>query len=547
MVSARELKLANLPEASQTFVNRHFKYTHGNGVTLTTVSDFTPEGLPDLLIKDIPPVSTVESLRVDQPRIYYGELTDNYVIANSAEAEFDYPSGQKNIYTHYQGDGGVRIDSLWRRILYGWKLGGTRLLLSEYIREGSRIMFRRNIRRRVRTLAPFLKFDGDPYIVLVDGKLHWILDAYTTSTRYPYSEPFNPGGMGNYGRGRRGAPAAESVRHLEGVNYIRNSVKAVVDAYNGSVRLYVMAPDDPIIHTWRSIFPDLFLDREQMPPELFDHVRYPEDLLLVQGLIYAKYHMTDPEVFYNLEDLWVRATEKYYQGVQAVRPYYILWNRQGAGGKGKKLEYVIMLPFTPKNKQVLIGWIAGMCDGENYGRFLAYRFPKERRLLGPQQVETKIDQDPHLAGQLTLWDQRGSKVIRGNVLAIPIAGTLMYVEPIYIQAETAAYPELRLVVVMHNDRLSYAETFDEALRGLFGEGPPPRERLPATRPGPRTRPAVGETGELIRRAQEAFDDYLKFTGQKRFDRASQALNKLQQALETLSRRSPATRPAAGND
>ncbi len=528
MISARELELANLPSASQTFVNRHFKYTHGNGVTLTTVSDFTEQGLPDLLVKDIPPVSRFASLEVRQPRIYYGELTDDYVIANSEEREFDYPQGQENVYTHYAGDGGVLMSSFWRRLLFGWKFGKTRLLLSGYPTAESRILFRREITKRVRALAPFLRFDKDPYVVLVDGRLQWILDAYTTSTHYPYSEPFDPSGMAGYVRGEQAPRPARHVEYLSGVNYIRNSVKAVIDAYNGEVTLYVMEPDDPLIRTWRSIFPELFAAREEMPPELFDHVRYPADLLLVQGLVYAKYHMTDPEVFYNLEDLWVRATEKYYQSVQPVQPYYILWRPPDAD----QLQYVLMLPFTPKNKQVLIGWIAGMCDGENYGRFLAYRFPKERRLLGPQQVETKIDQDPNLSGQLTLWDQRGSKVIRGNVLAIPVAGTLMYVEPIYIQAETAAYPELRLVIVMHDDRMSYAETFDNALKGLFREGSP----AAATRPGAPGRPVKESTARLIERAGTAFDHYLRYTGEKDFDRASDALSELQDALNRLGKR-----------
>jgi len=538
MISARELKLANLPSASRTFVNRHFKYTHGNGVTLTTVSDFTPQGLPDLLIKDIPPVSRTDSLDVRQPRIYYGELTTEYAVVNTREREFDYPRGQENVYVRYDGSGGVRLSGFWRRLVYGWKLGGTRLLLSGYPTSESRIMFRRDIRRRVRALAPFLRFDRDPYVVLAAGKLYWVLDAYTTSTRYPYSEPFDAGGMGGYGRAGGDLGGAREVAYLHGVNYIRNSVKAVIDAYDGSVRLYVMAPSDPLVRTWERIFPGLFRARDQMPAALFSHVRYPADLLLVQGLVYAKYHMTDPEVFYNLEDLWVRATEKYYQRVQPVQPYYILWRPPEADGP----EYVLMLPFTPKNKQVLIGWIAGMCDGENYGRFLAYRFPKERRLLGPQQVETKVDQDPHLSGQLTLWDQRGSKVIRGNVLAIPVAGTLLYVEPIYIQAETAAYPELRLVVVMHNDRLSYAETFEGALAGLFEAEAPSA----TTRPAAPARPSGATPAELIRAAGEAFDDYQRFTGEGDFEGASRALQRLRDALRRLRRRAlpaPSTRPA----
>lgn len=534
MVSARELKISNLPAESQTFINRHFKYTHGNGVALTTVSDFTPQGLPDLLIKDIPPVSSAASLNVRQPRIYYGELTDDFVIANSEEEEFDYPQGQKNVYGHYEGTGGVPIHTLWRKFLFGWKFGGSRLLLSGYPTAESRIMFRRNIRERVRTLAPFLHFDRDPYITLIDGKLCWILDAYTTSRRFPYSESFDSRGMGDYAYGREGVPPAREVRYLEGVNYIRNSVKCVIDAYDGSVDLFVMDPEDPIIQTWWKVFPDLFTPREQMSPELFAHIRYPADLLLVQGLVHAKYHMKDPEVFYNLEDLWVRATEKYYQSVRAVQPYYIMWTPPDSG----KLQYVLMLPFTPKNKQVLIGWIAGMCDGENYGRFLSYRFPKERRLIGPQQVETKIDQHPELSAKLSLWDQRGSKVIRGNVLAIPVAETMIYVEPIYLQAETAAYPELRLVVLMHKDRLSYAETFEDALQGLFREVPASDAEEPARIPPATERQPTGRREELINRANRAFENYLRFTGEKNFRRASEELDTLRKTLEELEAGSP---------
>jgi len=524
MVSARELQLDNLPSGSQTFINRHFKYTHGFGITLTTVSDFTDEGLPDLIVKEIPPISTAESLQVDQPRIYYGELTDDYVIADSETTEFDYPQGESNVYVHYDGTGGVPLGTLWRRFLYGWKFGGTRLLLSSYPRPQSRVLFRRNILKRAKALAPFLRFDRDPYIVLIDGKLYWILDAYTTSRRYPYSEPFDPRGMGDYDYGQENVPPAAGVSYLSGVNYMRNSVKAVVDAYNGDVTFYVMDDEDPIIRTWQRVFPGLFKPGEFMPPELFAHVRYPADYLLTQGIVYAKYHMTDPVVFYNLEDLWVRATEKYYQNVQAVEPYYIMWRSP----ETQELEYILMLPFTPKNKQVMIGWIAGMCDGENYGRFLAYRFPKERRLIGPQQVETKIDQDPTLSQRLTLWDQRGSRVIRGNVLAIPVEETMLYVEPIYIQAETAAYPELRLVVVMHNDRLAYAPRFREALELLIRPG-----EEPATRPGVPAGVADRVQVDLIRRAQQAFDDYQQFTGQGDFRQASEALDRLQSALGQL--------------
>lgn len=528
MVSPREMRLDNLPAQSQTFVNRHFKYTHGYGLTLAPVNKFTANGLPDLLVKDLPPKTPYPALEVERPQIYYGELTDDYVVVNSTEKEFDYPRGEGNAYTRYEGSGGVGLGSLWRRFVYGWSLGGTRLFFSSYPSEESRIMFRRQVRERARALAPFLHFDRDPYIVLAGGKLYWIIDAYTTSRYYPYSEPFPRRIAAAKRRGVQPTTAARGADYLDGANYLRNAVKAVVDAYDGSVDLYVFDPDDPIVQVWQRIFPGLFKPKEDMPKELLAHVRYPEDFLLAQGLVYAKYHMTDPMVFYNQEDLWVRATEKYYARVQPVEPYYVMWEPPDSD----KIEFVQILPFTPKNRQVMIGWIAGMCDGENYGRLLAYRFPKEKRILGPQQVETKIDQDSHLSGQLTLWDQRGSNVIRGNVLAIPIDDTLLYVEPIYLQAEAAAYPELRLVALMHGDQLSYAETFDEALKGLYGERAAPGPVSPGPPPSP-----ARSLDRLARQADQAFNDYLQALADKRFDKAGDALEELSRALETLVRRS----------
>jgi len=533
MVSAREMNLENLPEQSQTFVNRRFKYTHGYGITLTSVNEFTANGLPDLLVKDIPPRSRYPGLEVREPAIYYGELTQTPVYVNTREEEFDYPSGEENVYVRYSGRGGVELSGLWRKFLFGWKFDGTRFLLSGYPTPDSRVLFHRDIRERVHTLAPFLEFDDDPYIVLADGRLYWIIDAYTTSRYFPYSEPFSSREQIEYKEGdSTRVMATETGRHLDGINYIRNSVKAVVDAYNGDVDFYIYDEADPVIQVWAGIFPDLFHPKSAMAPELRRHIRYPLDFLLVQGLVYAKYHMTDPTVFYNQEDLWVRATEKYYTGVQPVEPYYIMWEPPGEDN----LEYVLILPFTPKNRQVLIGWIAGMCDPEEYGRFLAYKFPKEKRIIGPQQVETKIDQDRFLSGQLTLWDQRGSNVIRGNVLAIPVEQTIIYVEPIYLQAETAAYPELRLVVMMHNDVISYAESFEQALEGLLGEG---ASEVPAAEEG--ATPAA-TTRELIRQANRAFEDYLRLQAEKRFDEAAAALRRLQQSLEQLNQspRPPST-------
>jgi uncharacterized membrane protein (UPF0182 family) len=525
MVSAREMKFSNLPQQSQTFVNKCFKYTHGYGITLTRVNEFTPEGLPHLLIKDIPPQSTYPELDVTQPQIYYGELTDSHVIVNTKEMEFDYPQAEENMYINYPGKGGVKLTTLWRKFLYGWKFDGTRLFLSGYPTSESRIMFHRQIHERVKTIAPFLHFDNDPYIVLLQGKLYWIIDGYSTSRYYPYSEPFSSQELIEYRESERDRILSTHVSsYLDGINYIRNSVKAVVDAFNGSVDFYIFDEDDPIIHVWDKVFPDLFKKKEEMPEGLIAHVRYPPDMLLVQGLVYAKYHMDNPTVFYNQEDLWVRATEKYYDQVQPVEPYYIMWEPPGSD----ELEFVLILPFTPKNRQVLIGWIAGLSDGDNYGRFIAYKFPKEKRIVGPQQVETKIDQDPYLSEQLTLWNQKGSQVIRGNVLAIPIDKTLFYVEPIYLQAETAAYPELRLVVVMHNDMLSYAETFDKALQGLFISD---KREIPF---GEQRITEEMSLSNLVQKANEAFENYLKFQGEKRFSDAAQSLETLQSVLKRLS-------------
>ncbi|WP_319415816.1 UPF0182 family protein [Marispirochaeta aestuarii] len=535
MVAAREMETSNLPADSQNFVNTRFKYTHGYGIAMNNVNEFTSSGLPELLIRDIPPQSDIASLRVERPEIYYSERSDSHVVVNSSEEEFDYPEGDSNRYVHYEGDGGVRISSLFRKFIFGYLFDGTSFLLSSYPTAESRIMFHRNIRDRVMNLAPFLELDGDPYIVLVNGELRWIIDAYTTADSYPYSDhfvddPFNPESEGprtNLTESLSGLP--------RGTNYIRNSIKGVVNPYNGDVDFYVYDSEDPIIRVWQRIYPELFKEKNEMPEELRQHVRYPADFLQVQGAVYARYHMRNPEVFYNQEDLWVRATEKYYDSVQPVEPYYIMWERPGSD----EAEFILMLPYTPKSKQVLIGWIAGVSDPENYGEFIAYRFPKEQRILGPQQMETKIDQDSFLSGQLSLWNQRGSNVIRGNVLVLPLNGTLLYVEPIYLQSETAAYPELRMVVLMHKDTMVYAETLDSALEKLYAAGPEgaaetgQSKTVTATASGD----ASGkEQQELIRQAAEAFDAYIQNTGSSDFDAAASELRRLQKLLNELTAR-----------
>lgn len=540
MIAAREMEVNNLPPQSQTFVNRKFKYTHGYGVVMNNVSEFTPSGLPDFLIRDIPPQSRFPELEVAQPRIYYGEGSDDYVVVNTAEEEFDYPQGDGNAYIRYDGRGGVPLQNYWRQFLYAYKFDESKLLFSGYPGPESRLMFHRNIQDRVKRLAPFLSFDDDPFIVLSEGRLYWIIDAYTTSRNFPYSQPFSAL-EDVIIQGPQTDPQLRSQTNpvRGGVNYIRNSVKVVVDAYHGSVDFYMFDQQDPLIQVWDRVVPGLLKPWQEMPEGLLEHIRYPADLLLVQGVVYAKYHMLDPTVFYNQEDLWVRATEKYFDQVRPVEPYYVMWERPEADAP----SFVLMIPFTPKNRQVLIGWLAGMCDPENYGELIAYNFPKDKRVLGPQQVETKIDQDPNLSSQLSLWNQRGSNVIRGNVLAIPVNKTLFYVEPIYLQAETAAYPELRMVVIMHNDQMVYAPTFEEALRkmlSLTGS-----EALSAESAGEEESLAASDTtgmqemprqlNQRVRAANQAFEDYLRYTGERNYEEASEALQRLEENLKALEK------------
>ena len=529
MVSAREMRSENLPEKSQTFVNKRFKYTHGYGLTMTPVSDFTSNGLPDLYVKDIPPKSIYPSLNVEKPQIYYGELTDTVAVVNSTEPEFDFPRGDENAYFKYDGSGGVQLSNWFRKFIYGWKFDGTKLFLSNYPHEKSRIMFRRNIEERVNRLAPFLNLDKDPYVVLSQGEIYWIIDAYTTSTNFPYSASFTSQELMQYSTRNRDFAQRQLVNpQMYGKNYIRNSVKVVVNAFSGEVDFYVFEQEDPLISVWQKIFPEMFQPKSEMPKHLFQHVRYPADYLLTQGLVYAKYHMTDPEVFYNQEDLWVRATEQHYGRVEQVEPYYVMWEPPGSDEQ----EFILMLPFTPKNRQVMIGWIAGMCDWENYGRFLSYKFPKEKRVLGPQQVESKIDQNSYLSRRLSLWDQKGSNVLRGNVLAIPVGDTILYVEPIYIEADTAAYPELRMVVAMHQDELSYGESFEQALQGLF-----PDKKVEKELPGAKKGKEIQKTmRNLSTQANQAFKDYLRLQSEGRFRDAGDKFDTLKETLEEMVRR-----------
>ncbi|MEW6446977.1 MAG: UPF0182 family protein [Bacillota bacterium] len=476
MLGARELNQDRLSAQAKTWINRHLKYTHGHGVAMSPVNEVTAEGMPAFFIKDIPPQSLTD-LRVTRPEIYFGELESPYVVVNTKTGEFDYPKGDENVYTRYAGKGGVRLDSLLRRFAFALSFHDYKLLLSTDITRDSRVLYHRDIQTRVKKIAPFLSYDGDPYIVLAGGRLYYMWDAYTTTRWFPYAEPY------------------------EGFNYIRNSVKVVIDAYNGDVHFYLTDPEDPLAQSLNRIFPELFTPFKEMPRELAEHIRYPEKLFLIQSKMYTVYHMQDPQVFFTKEDKWVLPSEIFGGEEIRVEPYYVITRLPG----DKEPEFMLIIPFTPQNKNNMIAWFAARCDGENYGRLLVYEFPKQELVFGPMQVEARINQDTQISQQLTLWDQRGSRVIRGNLLIIPIKDALLYVEPLYLQAEQSKMPELRRVIVVHGDKVVMEPTLQSALEKIFGgrtEPEPPAEEREEKR----------SASELIRKANEFFkqaDESLK--------------------------------------
>jgi len=525
MLAARELNVDKLPESSRNWINEKLIYTHGYGITMNTVNGFTPEGLPNLLLSNMPVESTVPGLNVTRPEIYFGELTNTDVYVKTRQKEFNYPQGQTNSFTSYQGSGGIVLGGFLRRILIAMDLGDvTKLPFSDDVTADSRLLMRRNVRTRVSALAPFLTLDHDPYIVVAqDGRLYWMMDAFATSDSYPYSSHYLLDGTS--------------------INYMRNSVKAVVDAYNGTTTFYVFDNEDPIIEAYRRVFPDLFKDASAMPTDLRKHVRYPEMLLNVQAGAYGLYHMTDPEVFYNREDLWTVATEVGLndageQTTQAMQPNFVLMKLPGE----TDAEFVEILPFTPANRNNLIGWIAGRSDGAQYGNSVVYDFPKTKLVDGPLQVEARIDQNAQLSGQLTLWSQHGSHVRRGNMLVIPTGRTLLYAEPIYLQAERSPMPELRLVVLALQDRLAYGPTFQSAMAALFGGAPSSTsataesEELaqhtsaPAAASGPSS-----DAKALIAQAAKDLSDYQKLTAEGKLGEAGQKLDHLKRTLDLLNK------------
>jgi hypothetical protein len=443
MLAARELNISSVAESAQTWVNQHLKFTHGAGLAMSPVNTMDSEGMPIFYIKNIPAKSDV-GIKVDQPAIYYGEEPDNYAVVNSATPEFDYPRGADNVFGYYAGSGGVPIHGLLRRILFSFFFRDINLLVTENIVPKSKIMFRRNIKGRIAYLAPFLALDHDPYAVVHDGHLVWMVDAYTASDRYPYSQ-----------------------RNADGINYIRNSVKVVVDAYTGATDFYVADADDPIIRTWQRIFPAMFKPMSAMPRDLRGHIRYPEDFFLLQADIYRTYHMTDPQVFYNREDNWSFPRENYGGDTIQMQPYYVIMRLPDEPHE----EYMLMLPMVPSGRDNMIAWLAARCDGVDYGHLFEYEFSKDRLFYGPYQIQARINQNPDISRQLSLWNQMGSKVLLGNLLVIPIRNSLLYVEPLYIRAENGQLPELQRVIASYSDRVVMGETLASALAALFSGTP----------------------------------------------------------------------------
>lgn len=477
-LSARELNPASLP--TRNFINERLTFTHGMGVAMAPVNEVTAEGLPVLFIKDLPPASTI-SIKVTRPQIYYGELTTSYVFVGTGQKEFDYPAGDRNVYTNYTGRGGVPVGSFLRRALYAWQLGSTDILLSSYLSSSARILYRRNIVERAQAALPFLDFDSEPYLVVTDsGTLKWILDAYTSSANWPYAQP---------------AP--------NGINYQRNSVKVVIDAYDGTVDAYLVDPADPIVRTYAVIFGAIFKPAAIMPADIRAHLRYPGDLFRQQTTLYATYHMVDPDAFYHREDQWQYPSIE--KGVPNVNPFmrHIVMRLPGETTP----EFIYMTPFTPRGKDNLAAWMAARMDGPNYGRLVAYRFPKQSLVYGPKQIANRINQDTDISQQVTLWDQRGSSVIRGELLVIPIEESLIYVQPLYLRAEGGTIPELKRVVVAHENRVAMAATLEAGLAALFGAAPA-RAAIAATDTTATARPpnaAVGIPATLLQEAQRHYD------------------------------------------
>jgi uncharacterized membrane protein (UPF0182 family) len=447
MLATRELS-PELPSEAQTWVNENLEFTHGYGLVMNFVSKKVGGGFPQYLLENVPATST-EGLAITQPAIYYGETMPGSRIVATGTKEFDYPKGNDNVYASYSGTGGIPLDSFWRRALFAWTQKDINILLTTYLKPESRLQIWRNVQQRITKVAPFLSLDSDPYPVLSGGKLYWIQDAYTTSDHFPYANQHQTG-LG------------------QSLNYIRNSVKAVVNMYDGTVQLYIMDPNDPILAAYERAFPGVFKSLGELPPDLKAHLRYPEDLFAIQSDEYKTFHMTDPQVFYNREDLWVSPKETYAGKQGPMQPYYILMKLPGSN----TLEYLLMTPFTPQNRDNMISWLAARSDFPDYGKKLFYELPKDKLVYGPNQIEAMIDQNPTISQQLTLWDQKGSHVLRGKLIVTPIENSFLYIVPIYLQAAGENFPQLKRVIAVTGDKVVMQPTLDEAMVSLFAKQQP---------------------------------------------------------------------------
>ncbi len=505
MLSARELRPSLLPPNAQTWVNRHVLFTHGNGAVMSPVTRKSTEGLPIFYLRDIPPVAD-GGPRIDEPRIYFGEESDDYVFVKGSTPEFDYPKGKDNVYAAYNGGGGVPIGPMVWRTLFAYYFNDPNLLLTSYITTDSRIMIRRNIQERVRTIAPFLRLDHDPYLVISNGQMFWMQDAYTTSAYFPSAQP---------------------VQDLD-LNYIRNSVKVIVDAYNGTVNFYLIDPRDPIAATYQRIFPSLFKPFTAMPPDLQKHIRYPEDLFLIQARLYQTYHMEAADVFYNREDLWQFPRQPGGDGTSMMTPYYIIMRLPGE----PQAEFFLMLPMVPSHRDNMIAWLAARCDAPDYGKLIVYEFPKEKLVYGPFQIEARINQNTEISQQLTLWNQMGSRVIRGaNLLVIPIENSILYVSPLYLRAEHGHLPELKRVIAAYGEHVVMKETLAEALSALFVEPGAAQAASSTTEEMPATSPAANQARQALDRYNQAVER-LKSGDWKGFGTQFDAMHEL---LEEMNR------------
>ncbi|HJZ16629.1 MAG TPA: UPF0182 family protein [Stellaceae bacterium] len=514
-LAARELDPLLLSANAQTWVNLHLLFTHGNGAVMSSVTQKSAEGLPIFYLKDIPPIAT-GGPPITEPRIYFGQGSPGYVIVKTSTPEFDYPKGKDNAYARYDGADGIPIGAIGWRALFAWHMEDLNILLSDYITSESRILVHRNIKDRVGTIAPFLQLDRDPYVVISAGRLYWMQDAYTTSAWFPYAKPEPDGGD---------------------LNYIRNSVKVVVDAYNGTVDFYVTDPADPIVATYRRIFPSLFKPFDAMPPDLQRHIRYPDDLFTIQALQYRAYHMDAPEVFYNREDLWQFPRESTAPddmnagGETRMAPYYIMMRLPGE----PQTEFFLMLPMTPSKRENMIAWLAARCDLPEYGKLIVYEFPKDKLVYGPFQIEALINQNTEISQQISLWNQMGSRVIRGTLLVVPIGNSILYVSPLYLRAQSGQLPELKRVIAAYGDRVVMEETLPGALAALFKESarvaglPAPTGSSPWSPADERARQALADYDRAIDRLRAG--DWAGFGAE---------LDALRPLLEELSRQ-PAAR------